>query len=440
MSTSKVFSISIIWCFLTLPNQTIWGQSITNLQPAQVPKASSEDIFRFEHIRRSQNGISGDYDTDLYLGSAINSNGRVFLGKKWFLWSNQPETFCGELETFGSRREKLFALLERGQEMDWVLRMKPGIGFEHLIAHTYYKNLLSAEVTPHESLLENPWFEFDAKKSSLLNSNVCACGVYARDKEHDKYGPKMEIHPTHMIWWKDSTTLDSESYQMIAIQDNSNRFNRGYFRPGMGKNLKSKVKSWVASPLTARFKIAFLIPATSQSTADIQVRLKSQYQQGINALKNSPGNVSSFELHYAGKRILQVLNDESSKQLAVQFSDVFLREDGSLQGFIELTTSIGESGHYGDYHIFSATTDNPLIQNITPTQACFEENYFFWIKKEQVNALAVLINETGNALLTARGKVKKVLQKQQFLLQEKRKLMIDEGKAAEDKLLECIEQ
>lgn len=440
MSTNKLLLICIFWYFLVYPNLEISGQTVTNLLAEQVPKASSEDIFRFEHILRSQNGIAGNYESDLYLGSAINSNGRVFLGKKWFLWSNKPETFCGQMETFGSRREKLFALLERGQEMDWVLRMKPGIGFEHLIAHTYYKNLLSAEVTPPKSLLENPWFEFDAKKSSLLNSNVCACGVYARDKEHDKYGPKMEIHPTHMIWWKDSSKINTDTYQMIAIQDNSNRFNRGYFRPGMGKNLKSKVKSWVESPLMANFKIAFLIPATSLSTADIQVRLNSQYQQGIVPLKNSPGNIGSSELHYSGKRILKVLNNESSKQLAVQFTDVLLREDGTLQGFIELITSIGESGQYGNYHIFSATSDNPLIQNITPAQACFEENYFFWVKKEQVNALSVLINETGNALLTARGKVKKVLQKQLFLLQEKRKLMIDEGKAAEDKLLECIEK
>jgi hypothetical protein len=438
MSTNKLLLICIFWYLLVYPNLEISGQTITNLQPEQIPKASSEDIYRFEHILRSQNGIAGNYESDLYLGSAINSNGRVFLGKKWFLWSNQPETFCGELETFGSRREKLFALLERGQEMDWVLRMKPGIGFEHLIAHTYHKNLLSAEVTPHKSLLENPWFEFDAKKSSLLNSNVCACGVYAQDKEHDKYGPKMEIHPSHMIWWKDSSKVNTDTYQMIAIQDNSNRFNRGYFRPGMGKVTKGNVKSWVVSPLIAKFRIAFLL-SPELTAKPLKIQLSSQFQRGIHSRVLSKKRAADM-LQFQGKQLLVVEKNDSLQGVEVQFLDLFLRDDGFLQGFIEITASIGKEGSYDNYHIFQATSDQPLIQEASVKTVCFEENYLLWVRNEQVAALTGLITATDAAIVTSKGKVKKALQKQYFLLNEKRKLISAEVNAAEDKLLECIEQ
>lgn len=439
MSTNKSLLICLFWCFLTLPKTTISGQSITNLQANQVSKATSEDIFKFEHIIRTQNGIKGHYHSDLYLGSAINSNGRVFLGKKWFIWSNQPETFCGLLETFGSRREKLFALLERGQEMDWVLRMKPGIGFEHLIAHTYHKNLLSAEVSPHKSLLENPWFEFDAKKSSLLNSNICACGVYARDKEHDKYGPKMEIHPTHMFWWKDSTNVDTEIYQMIAIQDNSNRFNRGYYRPGMGKAIKGKVKSWVESPLLTRFSIAFLLSPEKTADNPLSLYLSSQKSRGINSRTLSKKRTGDA-LHYQGKQLLVVEKSDSLQGVEINFSNISLREDGFLQGFIEISASIGKQGDYGNYHVFQARSDQPLIQEAPVNTPCFEESYLFWVRSEQVASLTGLITETESAIVTSKGKVKKALQKQSFLLNEKRKIISAEVHAAEDKLLECIEQ
>lgn len=440
MKNYKTLIISMVTCIILFQTKKTNGQEITNIQPGQLPKATTTDMYHFEHLRRSQNGISGAYDSDLYLGSAINSNGRVLFGKKWFLWSYQPETFCGKMATFGGRKEKLFALLERGREMDWVLRMEPGIGFEHLIAHTYHKNLLSAEVTPDQSLMENPWFDLDNKQSSLLDQYTCACGDYAQDKEHSKYGPKMEIHPAHMVWWTDSSVVNTTTYQMMAIQDNSNRFTRGYFRPGMGHDLKKKVKSWVVSPLEAKFRIAFLLPPPSNTTAPINVTLKSQYQRGVNALENTSSQFTSDVLQIQGKTLIKVEKKDSPQNIAVRFTDLLIREDGSIQGFIELTTSIGQAGKYGNYHVFSASTDHSLIQESLPQEKCFEQAYLLWIRQKQVAELTGLVNATDAAIRTSHGKVKKALTKQSFLLNEKRKQMTKEALAQEDALLGCIEK
>lgn len=249
----------------------------------------------------------------------------------------------------------------------------------------------------------------------------------------------MEIHPTHMFWWKDSTNVDTEIYQMIAIQDNSNRFNRGYYRPGMGKAIKGKVKSWVESPLLTRFSIAFLLSPEKTADNPLSLYLSSQKSRGINSRTLSKKRTGDA-LHYQGKQLLVVEKSDSLQGVEINFSNISLREDGFLQGFIEISASIGKQGDYGNYHVFQARSDQPLIQEAPVNTPCFEESYLFWVRSEQVASLTGLITETESAIVTSKGKVKKALQKQSFLLNEKRKIISAEVHAAEDKLLECIEQ
>ncbi len=410
-----IYWMAPVWMVLCASEMNAQGG--IQLQSQQIAKATLEEIFEFEFIRRMQNGAEGRYDSELYLGSAVISNGRALLGKKWFLWSDKPEIFCGKMERFGSRREKLFALLERGREMDWVIRMEPGTGFEHLIAHTYHKNLLAAEVTPHKDLFYNPWFAFDEKTSPLVGQTICACGTYVRDKEHDRFGPKMEIHPTHLLWWEASRSPGSRTLQCIAIQDHSHRFNRNLKRQGMPASMRRQIKPWVVSPLEAHIRLAFTTPPAGHGDP-VAIALTSQQRRDVHP---APAASADRDIYLDGHLIVRVTADDPPEALSVQFDGLRLREDGRLQGYVDITTMIGQAGTYGAYHLFQAEISGmpPEQINDFASEPCGEAAYLVWTRQMQVAHLHQLIAAHEAAMLHLRSKALRTLTLQRDLLREK---------------------
>ncbi len=157
---------------------------------------------------------------------------------------------------------------------------------------------------------------------------------------------------------------------MMLIQDDSNRFdNKGEF--DLEGNLPNGWKPWAEPPLTAQFKIAFEVdPAASSLPYKMDIR---EIHKRLVVTKEDAGasadsdNGASHTLVVDNKKLLIVDElQENDNDLGVKFVNITKRADGTIQGYLQITTKVGGPDLKGDegYHLITVVSNIPVKKAI----------------------------------------------------------------------------
>ncbi|MEN8194659.1 MAG: hypothetical protein ABFS12_17695 [Bacteroidota bacterium] len=359
------------------------------------PRSTQKDLSKWNRIVTKMQGIEGFDPVSNFINyppaeKKIKDLPGTGYKNNWIPLSTQKQVCCGILENFKTYDGT-------GAEMDWNFFVFPNSAFSSLISKAIpYKNetffmsdkgwhknkrgqfLLEAEVTPDQSLYDNIFFPKGItyetinlagnlhqvpKKShdpdiNLEGKEVCFYGPWVREWLHHH---RPEIHPSEMIWWK-----ESRRYYMMLIQDDSNRFdNKGDF--DLDGILPNSWKPWAEPPLTAQFKIAFEVKP-SESTLPYKMDIREKYKRFV-VTKEDTGasadsdNGTSHALVVDHKKLL-VVNElqENDNDLGVKFVDITKRADGTIQGYVQITTKVGGPDLKGDegYHVIYVDSSIPV--------------------------------------------------------------------------------
>ncbi len=357
--------------------------SKNNFLVTNPPNSTPEDLQKWKRIVNKMQGVEGFDPVRNNIGSRpaekkIKDLPGSGYKNNWLPLSAQKQVCCGKLENFKTYDGT-------GDELDWNFFILPNDDFTFLITETlpfkektflmsssgWHKNkrgqyLLEGEVTPDQSLYQNVFFPIKKKKGrkshdpiiGLEGKEVCFYGPWVREWLHHH---RPEIHPSEMIWWK-----ESKGYYMMLIQDDSNRFDdEGDFDlDGIGNN---SWKPWAEPPLTAQFKIAFEVNP-SASKLPFKMDIREVYKRFVvtkddaDASKDSD-NGTSHTLVVDNKKLL-VVNEqqENDNDLGVKFVDITKRTDGTIQGYLQITTKVGGPDLKGDegYHLIHVASNIPV--------------------------------------------------------------------------------
>jgi|GEM_PF-3146512 len=364
------------FAFLILILVSTRGISQKNFVVSNLPTSTQNDLNEWNRVVNKMQGINavdpvgGDV---IYSYPAEKSEWGSFLGQinNWRPLSSQKQTLCGILDRFNTYDGD-------GAEMDWNNFIIPNDEFSFLITDALpFKGgdgfwcvednwqhcgdnrtipCVEAEITPDESFYENPYFPKSIGESYLEGREICVYGPWVRECVH---GHRPEIHPSEMVWWQD----DDKNYYMMLVQDDSNRFDESDKFDTDG-SAPSDWKPWAQPPLTAQFKIAFKIPR-SEYTGFIVGR-KPQ-KMDIHVLHNrfvvteedsearaDCDDGKSHTLVYNNRAILTINElQENDSDLGVKFVDISQRADGTIQGYVQITTKVGGPNIRGEegYHV-----------------------------------------------------------------------------------------
>ena len=387
------------------------------------PRSTQEDIDKWNRIVTKMQGIEGfdpvgniigEYPAEKTQGSEVV----LHFFNNWVPIDSKKHACCGKL--------KKFKIYDGGNdEMDWGFYITPNDAFSFLIkdvlqykdpdgydaawdgefslagfhmgenapggwhvdekfrdhrpGYEWSKYLLEGEITPDESLYDNVFFPRRGKEVihasgdisytpnlGSLGREICIYGPWVRERVHNN---RPEIHPSEMIWWR-----ENKGYYLMFLQDDSNRFDdQGDFDFGvLGGFTPDNWKAWAEPPLTAQFKIAFeVMPRASK--LPIKMDIREIYKRFVvtkddaDASKDSDTG-TSHTLVVNNKKLL-VVNEqqENDNDLGVRFVDITERADGTIQGYLQITTKVGGPDLAGDegYHvIYVSSSKMPIVRTV----------------------------------------------------------------------------
>ena len=355
------------------------------------PRSTQEDLEKWNRIVTYMLGVEGFDPISNFINYPPSEKRIVGIpgtgsNNNWVPLSYKKQVCCGKLENF-----KTYDGF--GDEMDWNFFVLPNDEFSFLITkalpykkettlmsssgwhinkknrdhrrgYEWKKYKLEAEVTPDQSLYDNPFFPKKGSKKVgdpdvvLEGKQMCFYGPWVREWNHH-YRP--EIHPSEMIWWR----LNG-GYYMMLIQDDSNRFDSkdDFDLDGL---LPSNWKPWAEPPLTAQFRVAFEInPSASDLPYKMDVReVLKRFVVTIEDAGASADsdNGTSHTLVVDNKKLL-IANElqENDNDLGVKFVDITKRADGTIQGYLQITTKVGGPDLGGDegYHLIYVSSNIPV--------------------------------------------------------------------------------
>ena len=350
----------------------------TNYVVNNLPSCSQAEIDEWNRVHNSMQGVKAfdPVGNTIYHPPAEKDWVWPFgYINNWIPLSSQKQTLCGELHHFN-------VYDGGGAEMDWNNFVIPNPDFDHLITnalpykggdgiwcvdddwHTCEGNnyCMEAEITPDQSFYENPWFPKSVGASILEGRDVCFYGPWIRECVH---GHRPEIHPSEMIWWK-----ENKQYVMMVVQDDSNRFDeRGDFdTDGL---VPSNWKPWAKPPMTAQFKIAFQA-SPLQFGLPLKMSINDDFKRFVVTSEDSQAsadadNGTSHTLVVNGRSIITVEEKQANdRDIGVKFVDLCVRSNGTIQGYVQLTTMVGGEDIGGDegYHVIYATEPAPNIPDV----------------------------------------------------------------------------
>lgn len=300
----------------------------------------------------------------------------------WIPLSYEKQVCCGRLENFKTYDGK-------GDEMDWNFFILPSDEFSFLITKAlpykeettlmssggWHKNdrgqyQMEAEITPDQSLYKNNFFPKKGSGKvgdpdiSLEGKQVCFYGPWVREWFHHH---RPEIHPSEMIWWR-----TSNGYYMMLLQDDSNRFDdKTDFDTGGGL-LPSSWKPWAEPPLTAQFKIAFEVKPSASGLPQ-KMEIEEVYKRFVvtknDAQASADADNGSSHALVVDNKILLVVNEKQAndQDLGVKFVDISRRVDGTIQGYVQITTKVGgpDLGGEEGYHMLHVTSSSmPVVKTV----------------------------------------------------------------------------
>ncbi len=285
----------------------------------------------------------------------------------WHPLSGYKETLCGELHHFNVYDGS-------GAEMDWNHFMIPAPDFEFLITDALpYKggsgtfcldddwhscvgenDCMEGELTPDQSFYENPWFPKSTGESVLEGQQICMYGPWIRECVH---GHRPEIHTAEQTWWKEKWR-DADLYWLLALQDDSNRFDEEDEFDIEG-TVPDEWRPWAAAPMTARFQIAFEVnPAGPALHFEIGEAFAHNIVTSLDPDSSvDADNGADHAIEYNGEIVLTANeNQPKDADLGVTFTDVCRQANERLRGYVTITTKMGVNND-GDegYHVLFVT-------------------------------------------------------------------------------------
>ncbi len=270
---------------------------------------------------------------------------KTFNMKNWLPLRTLKQNFVGKIENF--------KVSHMGNENDWNIHLAPAYGFESFLNDALavsFKNTnewfeqksslgkytIEAEMTPVKSAFDNPWFNNIKDRTILMDKQIGVYGAFVGEGIH---GFRPEIHPSEIIWWKES----ENSTVILLAADASDRFDdMSDFSTELAD--PGEKKPWTQDiGQEAELKIPFEIDPSSGSLIYNLYSLygNDSFYKGANYADISNG--ASHTITYKGSEVLTVV--ESSfvqRYVGVTFTDVCYDSQRSLlKGYIVLKTAIG---------------------------------------------------------------------------------------------------
>ncbi|MEZ5039320.1 MAG: hypothetical protein R2828_05495 [Saprospiraceae bacterium] len=360
----------------------IFDESRNDFLLTTIPNSSQADINHWNKVVNKMQGVEGSDP----VSSFINGPPAERFGSKynnWYPIDRKKHTCCGNLHGFQNFDGP-------GDEMDWNFYIAPRDEFLYLINDVikfrdsddeWHKNkvnggyLLEGEITPDQTLYDNLFFPKRGKVKVQRNitvesiittpelsfvqqrNEICIYGAWVRERIHNN---RPEIHPCEMIWWQ-----QGNNHYIMFIQDDSNRFDDESDFDLDNFLVPSSWKPWAKPPLTAQFKIAFEVKPSDQRLPK-EMNIHEFYNRFVVTDKDADAradsdNGTSHALVINNKRLL-VVNEKQNKDndLGVKFVDISKRADGTIQGYVQITTKIGGPSISGDegYHVLHVLKKN----------------------------------------------------------------------------------
>lgn len=362
---SSVAARGMNLCVLAIVLPLVSACTRTNvvLTTETTPICTTAQLTEWDRVVSQTQGVNGHDPVGHYIASFPAEKFGVLNINNWIPMSGYKETLCGNLHHFNVYDGS-------GAEMDWNQFIIPAPSFEFLITDVLpYKggsgtfcvdddwhdcagqdDCLEGELTPDESFYENPWFPKSTGESVLEGREICVYGPWIRECVH---GHRPEIHTAELTWWKE-TFKGSDLYWLMALQDDSNRFDDEDEFDIEGPK-PPEWRPWAAAPMSATFQLAFEVdPAGPVHSFEIgESFARNVATSGDAQARLDSDNGTQHAIQYNGKVVVRANeNQPNDNDLGVTFTDICRKTDGKLRGYVTMRTRTGvnNSGQEG-YHI-----------------------------------------------------------------------------------------
>ncbi|MEO8329066.1 MAG: hypothetical protein ABI586_03585 [Candidatus Nanopelagicales bacterium] len=381
--------------------RVLWGQSFGNMatanstqEPADVVLTSqatavctAEQVTRWDSARTQSLGVIGQDPVGSRIGpSPAIKGGPIgpFAGQNWYPLDGYKHTLCGRLDRFKIYDGDWY---EEAAEMDWNNFIVPSDAYGYILEDaraiadpgelqdcpkdSNNRNCLEAEITPDEHLYHNVFFDrrnpppntyLDwVTYSPLTGTDLCTYGPWIREEVH---GDRPEIHPSELFWWRQPGIQGEESFFLMLLQDDSNRFDRND-NFTVNANPPAWWHPWSQVPRAAEFFVAF--DATTSTRLSTNANTFEPQRFDIWDLYQRNVVTERFPEHYAdaddgtehaiqfdGTTLLRVFEHQPDDAVGVQFVDLCRLEGISrsgLIGFIRLRGVVGETDRGGEGYL-----------------------------------------------------------------------------------------
>jgi hypothetical protein len=265
---------------------------------------------------------------------------------------------------------------------DWNIHVIPDSAFAELITRVEASHpesadnhvrcgsphCMEAEISPDKKFWNNPWFfapgehpnDADDNGFSLLEGRKMGFyGPWVVDANHDS---KSEIHPASMIWWKEIWAIGGGSpsalFFLMLLQDNTGRFDdRNNF--DCGGSAPPGWQPWTQSPVSGQFSVAFEADPAGPLVVFSVNEMFSRFvktSQDVDARRDADDG-TAHNLVFSGQTLVSVTEDQpKDNDLGVTFTNICLRPDGKLQGFVSIRSQVGGNDDIDEegFHILYA--------------------------------------------------------------------------------------
>jgi len=355
MKTSTITLITFSILFTVSLSTRVHAQSDVDL--SSVPSCSTQQIADWTHVRDKMLGVAG---RDV-VGHEVGFSGArkrfgpqpliLDLGGNWRPISGYKETLCGTLDHFSF----FPGVWDIDREEDWNNFFMPDEDFKYLISDAKQlfpkavgstpkcqsnneADCIEVEVTVHDDFFQNPYFTRNRKFlknrpcSILTGHKLCTYGTWIHEKVHSDHP---ELHPSELFWWTSPPSPPGTSlfsgWWLLAVQDNSNRFNSPTdFDPDLVETMP-----WAGSPRISQFRLAVELKPGSPV---LSLRVNQRENHGVMPSQEDTGTTHLVTLNRVP--LARVVEGQATENVGVGFD--FCRDDAANRfvGYVDLTTRI----------------------------------------------------------------------------------------------------
>lgn len=302
----------------------------------------------------------------------------------WFPLDVHKQTLCGKLQRFS-------VFDGSSAEVDWNNFIIPDPAFLALYTDalpfkggegTYCLDedwptcgdeeaCIEAEITPHKSFYENPWFRRSTEISPLENAagqgpSICTYGPWVRECVH---GHKPEIHPSELIWWREPFR-NADLFWLLQLHDDSNRFDKAEsFDCGapIGGVCPGNWRPWSAVPRQNMFFVTFDLNPNNER---VEFNVGQSFSRHVrtdefftNTFSDDPAR-NRHMITYDGNRIVEAVElQPSDRDLKIGYVSVCRNAQNTrLQGRLRIGSAVSRSsdGEEGYHIVFVTRTKRAL--------------------------------------------------------------------------------